>query len=84
MTAAGPLADVQRVWGEAVSELPKTHWTRRELATRLYVHLLGRPPAEGEMRTALDLLGPEQRPTVAGVQDLLWALLMSPEFQYIE
>jgi hypothetical protein len=47
----------------------------------LYTHLLARTPTSAERRIATQMLG--AKPSAAGVEDLLWALLMSPEFQYI-
>jgi len=71
-----------RVWGEPISTVTKTEWTASQLVNRLYVHLLARQPEPTEFRTAVAMLGSE-KPETAGVEDLLWALLMSPEFQYI-
>ena len=51
------------------------------LAHRLYLHGLGRPPNPEELDLARELLGqPVQR---EGVEDLLWALSVLPEFQLI-
>jgi hypothetical protein len=52
------------------------------LTDRLYAHLLSRRPTDKERQTAIAVLG-GSKPTAAGLEDLLWALLMSPEFQYI-
>jgi hypothetical protein len=63
------------------------HWVgerprgRDELVRDIFRAALGRPPAPDEVRAALDLVGPT--PTVEGVQDLLWAIVMLPEFQVI-
>jgi uncharacterized membrane protein len=51
------------------------------LIDRAYAATLNRPPTARERRVALDLLGP--RPDTTSVQDLLWALVMLPEFQLI-
>lgn len=51
------------------------------LARRLYVHGLGRPPSPEELGLAREILGrPVQR---EGLEDLLWALSVLPEFQLI-
>jgi hypothetical protein len=71
-----------RVQGDAPSEPPRKKWTADDLAERLYRHLLARAPTTAERRTAQEMLG-GSRVSAAGVEDLLWALLMSPEFQYI-
>ena len=51
------------------------------LVTRLYQTALGRPPTPGERRTALELVGTPLQKT--GVEDLLWAIIMLPEFQLV-
>ncbi|MBS1873359.1 MAG: DUF1549 domain-containing protein [Acidobacteria bacterium] len=51
------------------------------LVDRLYLHLLARKPAAGERKIAERMVGAPA--TAAGVEDLLWALMMSPEFQYV-
>ncbi len=51
------------------------------LATWLYRAALSRPPSPDELATARQLLG--DKPTEPGVQDLLWAVCMLPEFQII-
>jgi hypothetical protein len=71
-----------RVEGKPVYQPPQKHWTSAELTERLYRHLLARTPTPAERSTAAQLLG-GAAPTASGVEDLLWALLMSPEFQYI-
>ncbi|HUS04765.1 MAG TPA: DUF1553 domain-containing protein, partial [Bryobacteraceae bacterium] len=51
------------------------------LVTQLYRYALARDPAAGEMQVARELLG--QHPDAGGLQDLLWSIFMSPEFQFI-
>jgi mono/diheme cytochrome c family protein len=51
------------------------------LIARLYRRAFGRDPSAVEARDCRDLLGPVVRPE--GVQDLLWAIVMLPEFQLI-
>lgn len=55
-------------------------WTAAKLTEYLYMHLLARRPEPGERKAAAAIL---KGSGAAGVEDLLWALLMSPEFQYI-
>jgi hypothetical protein len=70
-----------RIQGEPPSRPPKTDWTPAELTERLYLQMLGRAPHRAERKLAAAMLG---SPVAAsGLEDLLWALLMSPEFQYI-
>jgi hypothetical protein len=47
----------------------------------LYRFALSRPPTSDERETAMELL--HSPPTQQGVEDLLWAVLMLPEFQII-
>lgn len=50
-----------------------THW--------LYQFALARVPTAAELTLAREVLG--EKPTSQGVQDLLWAVLMLPEFQLV-
>ena len=51
------------------------------LIALLYRSALSRDPDPGELRTARAFLSP--KPTRDGLQDLLWSVFMSPEFQFI-
>jgi hypothetical protein len=51
------------------------------LVTELYKRALGRNPAPKELDAALKILGP--KPSEEGIQDLVWALALVPEFQLI-
>ena len=51
------------------------------LATWLYQYALARIPTSAELTLAREILG--EKPTSQGVQDLLWAVLMLPEFQLV-
>ena len=51
------------------------------LVDRVYLRALGRAPTPAERRLCASLLGP--KPTEAGVEDLLWSIVMLPEFQLI-
>ena len=56
------------------------------LVTYLYRYCLTRDPSGSERKLALSLLrnpGPEEALDTEGVEDLLWSLLLSPEFQTI-
>ena len=53
----------------------------RELVNALYSQALGRLPTAIEAKIALELVGTPA--TAAGVEDLMWALTMLPEFQLI-
>ena len=60
--------------------------TKTEAVDRVFWHLLGRAPSAAEREVAdkglTDLSGGD-RPSIAGLADLLWALTMKPEFQLI-
>jgi hypothetical protein len=47
----------------------------------LYRRALGRAPSTEESRLARMIVGPS--PESAGVEDLLWAMILLPEFQLI-
>ncbi len=51
------------------------------LANELYLQCLGRMPSDAENKVILSALG--DKPDVAAVQDLFWATLLLPEFQFI-
>ncbi|WP_160164590.1 DUF1549 domain-containing protein [Pedosphaera parvula] len=53
----------------------------KDLVTRLYLRALGRKPTGEELKLAQEMVGkPVQN---AGIEDLLWAVTMLPEFQLI-
>ena len=57
-----------------------------DLVTYLYRYCLARDPSVSERKLALSLLGnpgPAEKLDTAGVEDLLWSLFLSPEFQTI-
>lgn len=60
---------------------PSERFTPQSLMTRLYRHALARDPEPEEARVAMEVLGPELNQD--RVEDLLWMILMSPEFQFI-
>jgi hypothetical protein len=55
--------------------------TADELAAWVFVRALSRKPNPNELTAARELLG--TKPTVESVADLLWAVVMLPEFQLI-
>jgi hypothetical protein len=52
-----------------------------DLVKDLYRRALGRQPTDAELGLAAELVGPE--PGREEVEDLLWAMIMLPEFQLI-
>jgi hypothetical protein len=64
---------------------PQLH-TVAEAIDRVFHHALGRSPSPDERRTAEEALrdpSGSQRPFAPGLADLLWAIVMKPEFQLI-
>jgi hypothetical protein len=62
------------------------HTTAAEVVDRVYWYALGRAPSAEEQAIALDALGDSTHPgriSAEGLADLLWAVLMKPEFQLI-
>ncbi len=55
--------------------------TTASLIQRLYLTALSRPPTTDELSAATTLLSPT--PTSESLQDLLWSLIMLPEFQLV-
>jgi hypothetical protein len=77
-----PEADrMVRVEGGPPMPAPKTQWTSAELVDRLYLQLFSRAPSAAERSVAMRALG--EKPAGAAVEDLLWAMLVSPEFQFV-
>jgi uncharacterized protein DUF1549/uncharacterized protein DUF1553/cytochrome c len=60
--------------------------TARQAVDWVFGYALGRPPSAGERRVAEAALQDRDRPgriSAEGLADLLWAILMKPEFQLI-
>ena len=60
--------------------------TPAEAVDRVYLYALGRMPGEQERRTAEAALRDPARPgkvSADGLADLLWAVMMTPEFQLV-
>ena len=55
--------------------------TPNELAEWIFIRALSRKPTEGERVAARALLG--EKPTAQSAADLLWAVVMLPEFQLV-
>jgi hypothetical protein len=55
--------------------------TPDQLAETIYRQALCRKPTAGELAVAKEVLGP--KPTTESVSDLLWAIIMLPEFQLV-
>lgn len=70
--AAGPTPVVRPHLSLATPQLAVIH---------LYRHALSRDPSAAEMMLARQTIGARLTPEI--LEDMLWALVMSPEFQYI-
>ena len=55
--------------------------TSEQLIDEVYKLALGRNPVKAEIQAAIDILGPS--PREAEVEDLLWSVMLLPEFQLI-
>jgi len=68
---------------KGAANLLKTHAkaSREQLIGEIYVRALCRHPAAEEIATAREILGVQ--PTTDSLADLLWAVLMLPEFQLV-
>lgn len=74
-TLAATIAKGAAKWQPASGE------TTAALVKRLYLTALSRPPMADELATATSLLGPN--PGSEKLEDLLWSLIMLPEFQLV-
>ena len=63
------------------AHLVKTPRTSRALATLLFRRAFARLPTDAERGIAVEMLGPT--PSAGGVEDLLWMIVMQPEFQLV-
>lgn len=70
-----------QVGGKAPTPAITWKFTSDTLITRIFRHALGRDATPEERRLARTLLG--EKPSPAGLADLLWAVAMLPEFQLI-
>ena len=55
---------------------------RETLVRRLYRRALSREPSSEERQLGLDLVG--ETPTAEGISDLVWMIIMLPEFQHVQ
>jgi hypothetical protein len=70
-----------RVSGEPPTALPKPSHDAKVLIDQLFWEALSRRPNPREAATAAKLLG---NVTQGGLEDLIWSLIMHPEFQYVQ
>jgi hypothetical protein len=89
-TVATTLQALELTNGETLNSMIRqgaAEWVLRqgssptELVKSLYVAALGRPPAPEEAKLALQTIGAPA--TATGVEDLMWAVMMLPDFQLV-
>ncbi len=64
--------------GDPPAPLPGAESNRKRLVRRLYVQAFSREPSGAEAKLAESMIK-----SADGLEDLLWAIFLSPEFQYI-
>jgi hypothetical protein len=79
MTNGETLADILKRAADNLLNDPAM--ASKPLIPTLYERALGRKPTEPELQLAQNIVGNPAQP--AGVEDLLWAVTMLPEFQLI-
>jgi hypothetical protein len=67
---------------QGAARIAKEGLTREALVGRLYRRALSREPSDEERQLAMDTLG--ESPTAEGISDLLWMVIMLPEFQHVQ
>jgi len=73
-----------RVSGDPPTALPKPSRDAKVLIDRLFWEALSRPPSPREVTVAMKLLERDGKVTPGGLEDLIWSLIMHPEFQYVQ
>jgi hypothetical protein len=73
-----------RVSGEPPTALPVPSRDAKVLIDQLFWEALSRGPNARESAVAMQLLAKNGKVTQGGLEDLIWSLIMHPEFQYVE
>jgi hypothetical protein len=73
-----------RVSGDPPTALPKPTRDPKVLIDQLFWEALSRKPNPREATTAIKLLAKDGNVTQGGLEDLIWSLIMHPEFQYVQ
>lgn len=73
-----------RVSGEPPAALPKPTRDAKVLIDQLFWEALSRRPNPREAATAMKLLAKDGKVSQGGLEDLIWSLIMHPEFQYVQ
>ncbi|MGD9634515.1 MAG: PSD1 and planctomycete cytochrome C domain-containing protein [Pirellulales bacterium] len=80
MSNGQPLAELLQ---QGADQLLKDHpdWSSETMCRYLFESAVSRPPTDAELQKLVALAG--ATPTVAGVEDALWCIVMLPEFQVV-
>ncbi|HTB14633.1 MAG TPA: DUF1549 domain-containing protein [Bryobacteraceae bacterium] len=73
-----------RVSGDPPTALPKPTRDPKVLIDQLFWEALSRKPNPREAAVATKLLVKDGNVTQGGLEDLIWSLIMHPEFQYVQ
>jgi hypothetical protein len=73
-----------RVSGDPPTALPKPSQDPKVLVDQLFWEALSRRPNPREAAVATKLLVKDGKVTQGGLEDLIWSLIMHPEFQYVQ
>lgn len=79
-------AQVAKILNEGSAQLLKQDWGKQpkdKFVAWLYEQALSRQPTAQEREIAGEILGDAQQLTDRGIEDLLWAVVMLPEFQWV-
>ena len=77
------MLELVRPTGEPPVAQPSGPFTVDSLTTRLYRHALARDPTQQERLLAHELLASSSKISAEGLSDLIWCIVMLPEFQLI-
>jgi mono/diheme cytochrome c family protein len=90
VSVATPLEAIEMTNGQSLADhlargakslLSGSDWSAPDLFQALYLRSIQRDPTPDEIEIAMSLMGPKLE--TEGVEDLLWAIAMQPEFQLI-
>jgi hypothetical protein len=73
-----------KVSGDPPAALPRPSRDAKMLVDRLFWEALSRQPNPRESAVAMKLLVKDGNVTQGGLEDLIWSLIMHPEFQYVQ
>lgn len=79
-------AQIAKILNEGSALLLKQDWGKQpkeNFVAWLYEQALSRAPTVQERQIAAEILGDEVTLTARGIEDLLWAVVMLPEFQWV-